>query len=74
MLKIKHRQRECIGCDSCIELAPDYFEMNQDGEATLLHKIGQNGPWIQGEGFVSDVEALDEAAAACPVQIIVIDR
>ena len=74
MLKIKHRQKECIGFDSCIELAPDYFEMNQDGEATLLHKIGKNGPWVEGEGFVSDIEGLDEAAAACPVQIIVIER
>jgi ferredoxin len=70
MLRIKHKQNECIGCAQCVELAPDYWELDQDGMAQLLYKSSQWGGHTLGEGFDSDKETLDLAAESCPVNII----
>ena len=27
---------ECIGCESCVELCPEVFEMDEDGEKAIV--------------------------------------
>ena len=73
MLKILHKVSECIGCDACVEVAPHYFEMGEDGCAHLLEARGRHGPYVLGRGFEEDKDALNEAQEACPVQIIKIE-
>ena len=74
MLPLFHRQAECIGCDSCAEIAPDYFRMNDEGLAELIRKTGTDGPYTRSEGFDEDQPQLEEAAEAWPVQIIHLTR
>lgn len=70
MLKIRHKVNECIGCAQCVELAPDYWVLDDDGMAQLLQETGRLGGIVLGQGFESDREALSLAEESCPVNII----
>jgi len=70
MRPIYHKESECIGCNSCVEIAPQLFQMDEDGIAVLLHKTTTHGPFEVGEVFDEDASDAAEAAEACPVQII----
>lgn len=70
MVIITQQRIKCIGCNYCVELAPDRWRMSKkDGRCTLVG--GQDK-----KGFhtvrVSDaeLEENEKAAAACPVKII----
>ena len=73
MLRIKHKQNECIGCAQCVELAPDYWDLDEDGMARLLHKTGQCGGYMLGQGVDPDMATLELAAQSCPVNIIKVE-
>lgn len=49
---------ECIGCESCVEICPDVFEMDDDGEKARV--INPN----------STAECVDEAIETCPNEAI----
>ncbi|QJB57642.1 ferredoxin [Pseudodesulfovibrio sp. zrk46] len=49
---------ECIGCESCVEICPDVFEMDGDGEKAVV---------ISAD---SDADCVDEAIETCPVEAI----
>lgn len=51
-------QDECIGCESCVELCPDVFEMDEDGEKAVV--IAED----------STAACVDEAIETCPVEAI----
>lgn len=51
---------QCIGCDMCRSLAPDFFEMNSDGNSYIKQQ-----PQSQ-----SDIDLCTEAMESCPVQAI----
>ena len=51
-------EEECLGCESCVEICPDVFEMNDDEIAVV--KDGADG----------DAECVDEAIASCPGECI----
>ncbi len=52
----------CIGCGACVGIAPEVFELNADGLA------------VATEGDLGANEAAaKEAAAACPVEAIVVE-
>jgi ferredoxin len=67
-MKIIHEREKCIGCGSCAALCPKFFEMADDGKAKLIE--GQKNAEGNDELEVEDVECAQEAADACPVQII----
>jgi len=70
LIQIAHKKPECIGCDLCAEVAPNYFEMDDDGEARLI-RLTREDPFFQyGEGFPEDLEILKQAEDGCPVDII----
>lgn len=48
----------CIGCGACTGIAPEVFEMNDEGLAAVI-----------GE----DVASAKEAAEACPVEAIEVE-
>jgi ferredoxin len=68
MAKIIHEREKCIGCGSCAALCPKFFEMADDGKAKLIE--GRKNAEGNDELEVEDVECAQEAADACPVQII----
>ena len=51
-------QDECIGCESCVELAPGAFEMGDDEKAYVKDVAGAS----EGE--------IQEAIDTCPTQCI----
>ena len=67
-MKIIHEREKCIGCGSCAALCPKFFEMADDGKAKLIE--GRKNAEGNDELEVEDVECAQEAADACPVQII----
>ena len=73
MLRISHKKVECIGCDHCTNLAPQYWYLDEDGLAQLIDPTLEKNGFQYGEGFDDDWDILDAAAEGCPVQIIKID-
>lgn len=54
----------------CAEVAPNYWEMDEDGEAQLLRVTREDKAFQYGEGFEEDRAILKEAEEGCPVNII----
>jgi len=69
MPKIIHEREKCIGCGSCVALCPKYWEMAEDGKARLSGSK-ENSKTGNSELEVEKIECNQEAADACPVQII----
>ncbi len=53
-------QDVCIGCGMCTGIAPDSFQMNDEGKAEFI------GGDVDGD----KAEAVKEAIDSCPVQAI----
>jgi ferredoxin len=49
----------CIGCGSCESIAPDYFELKDDGKSHVKKQYSEE-----------DKDVINEAADACPVKAI----
>ncbi|MCB5662684.1 ferredoxin, partial [Erysipelatoclostridium ramosum] len=48
----------CIGCGTCVGVAPDVFEMNDEGLSSVIG---------------DDVDSAKEAAESCPVEAIEVE-
>ncbi len=70
LIKIAHKKPECIGCMLCAEIAPQYWTMDENGEAQLLRVTREDKTFQYGEGFEEDRTILEEAEDGCPVNII----
>ncbi|MCF6276512.1 MAG: ferredoxin [Candidatus Magasanikbacteria bacterium] len=69
MSKIIQNKENCIGCNSCIEYAPDYWKIGEDGKAILKRSTGKNSNQIlEVEDF--ELEKNKLAAEACPMGCI----
>ncbi|GFK93772.1 Ferredoxin-1 [Fundidesulfovibrio magnetotacticus] len=51
-------QDECISCESCVQICPAAFEMNDDGKAQEL------------ESATGGEECIQEAMDTCPAECI----
>lgn len=60
-MKITINQETCIGCGTCLALAPGSFRWSADNKAEPI-----NPP-------ADDEKTVKDAAAACPVQSITIE-
>ena len=74
MIQIVYQRKKCIGCNYCIEFAPDRWLMNKkDGKSVLL-----GSKYIKGfyTAEVNDEEYAANKALAkvCPVKIIQINK
>lgn len=69
MPKIIHFRDNCIGCNSCVEHAPDYWDIEEDGKSTLARATYKDGIGILD---ICDVEVPKNLLAChdCPVHII----
>jgi len=68
MQKVIQEREKCIGCGSCAALCPNYWEMAEDGKSRLKNST-QNAEGNY-ELEVENIGCNQEAADACPVQII----
>ncbi len=61
-MKVEVDAELCEGCETCIELAPDVFEM--EGEVATVK--------IDGDVPADQQEDVQEAADSCPVEAIIV--
>jgi ferredoxin len=74
MIQITYQRGKCIGCNYCIELAPERWRMNKkDGRSLLLGAKSKKGFYTVK---VDDIEyEVNKASAkACPMKIIRINK
>lgn len=71
MVVITLQRNKCIGCNYCVELAPEQFQMSKkDGKSVLLYAKEKKGFFTIKSFDESIYEASLEAKKACPVKII----
>lgn len=70
MIRILHYREKCIGCNACVEAAPDRWRMSRtDGKSTLVGSTTKKG--IQTVMIHADeLEENRKAAMNCPVKVI----
>jgi ferredoxin len=67
-MKITQEHKKCIGCGSCVAICPKYWETGDDGKSKPKGaKASSKGVF---ELEIKKIECNQEAADACPVQII----
>ncbi len=68
--KILHFKDQCISCGACAAICPEFWGMDEEGLAQLKEsqKIGDH--WERIILTEDDRSRNQEAAEACPVQII----
>ncbi|GAB2776934.1 ferredoxin [Salinimicrobium soli] len=71
MVVITLQRPKCIGCNYCVELAPEQFRMSKkDGKCVLLKATDKKGFHTLKSPDHSILESAEAAAKACPVKII----
>ena len=71
MVIITLQRNKCIGCNYCVELAPNQFRMSKkDGKSVLLHSNDKKGFFTIKSPDMSILEDAVKAKEACPVNII----
>ena len=76
--KIVFDRKNCIGAAACAAVAPEFWEMKEDGKAHLIGgKTDENGNEVliitesqMTENMKKALELNKEAAEVCPVQVI----
>ncbi len=72
--KVVVETEKCISDAVCTHLCPDVFEMNEEYKSVIVEKyrVDPNNP---SEGIIPEElkDCVEQAAAACPVQIIHIE-
>lgn len=53
---------KCIGCGTCLALAPNTFRMNEENKAEVFNETGD------------DAETIQMACDSCPTQAITIEQ
>lgn len=66
-----HKRDECIGCGSCVFIAPRQRHMDySDGKASLAGAQWKGKQYMVAQVDEDSIPVNREAADACPVQII----
>ena len=71
MVIITLQRDKCIGCNYCVEMAPNLFQMSKkDGKSVLLKSVNAKGFYTLKSADHTIVENCEFAEKACPVHII----
>jgi len=74
MVRIVHFREKCIGCNACVELAPDRWIMSKkDGKSTLIKSKEKNGIYTALVGD-DEFKIHQIAAKTCPTNIIKVEK
>ncbi len=73
MPKIIYYREKCVGCNTCVQLAPDYWTISKaDGKAYLLFSEKRKKAYIR-DLPPEDREKNMLAARDCPARIIKVE-
>lgn len=71
MIVITLQREKCIGCNYCVEVAPQQFQMSKkDGKTVLLRAVNNKGFYTLKSPDYTILEACEQAEKICPVHII----
>ena len=71
MVIITLQRKKCIGCNYCVEVAPQQFQMSQkDGKSILINSYERKGFFTLKESDNEIFEQVQSAADLCPSNII----
>ena len=73
---LMHERWKCIGCGACAAVAPDFWEMGDDGNADLIDcKKEDVNEGIKETRQIQDkdVDENQNAADSCPVECIYVN-
>ncbi|MGB5435142.1 MAG: ferredoxin [Maribacter sp.] len=71
MVVVTLQRKKCIGCNYCVELAPEQFQMSKkDGKSVLLRATDKKGFFTIKSHDNAIYEPCKQAQLACPVKII----
>ena len=71
MVVITLQRAKCIGCNYCVEFAPEQFRMSKkDGKSVLLHSKEKKGFFTMKSPDDTILKNNMKAKEACPVKII----
>jgi len=71
MVIITLQRKKCIGCNYCVEVAPQQFQMSQkDGKSILVNSYERKGFFTLKEADNAVFEQVEKAADLCPSKII----
>ena len=72
-IKVVHDQSKCIGCNSCVEIAPQCWMIDEETGKSVLIGSQKKGRVHVGKVFECDRKVNELAAQACPMQIIKVE-
>ena len=67
---VEHDRPNCIGCGSCAAVAPEFWEMNDDGKADVKGGCNRADGWQEREVEEKSFGCNLKAAESCPVNVI----
>lgn len=67
---LEHDRPNCIGCGACAAVAPEFWEMNDDGKSDIKGAKAREDGWQELEIDEKDFEKNKQAAESCPVNVI----
>ena len=67
---LQHNRPECIGCGACSVIAPEFWEMNDDGKSDIINAEEKPNEWQEKVIGDKDFDINLEAAESCPVEVI----
>lgn len=70
MAKVLHFKKDCIGCGACVAIAPDFWEMDEEGFAQLKNSVQVEDHFELEISSEEDKAMMQEAVDVCPVGII----
>ena len=71
MVIVTLQRKKCIGCNYCVDLAPNNFVMSKkDGKSVLLNSEDKKGFFTIKIPDNTVFDSCDASAKACPVNII----
>lgn len=74
MIQIVQHRHKCIGCNACVEAAPEHWKMSKADGKCYLKKAKQKGEYfiVNAPDFALDENV--QAAKNCPVRIITVKK
>ncbi len=69
--KIIYERSKCIGAESCVDVNPEFWSLNNDGKADLKGSKNKDEVY-EAEIDEDNLQKNIEAADACPINIITI--